>query len=225
MRKQILMVAAQSILYATVFGERTNLGLSTEELGGDSVLYFNEDPIVVAIDRKSIDQKALEQLASTRNVVLTDLPETLEFIDFNEYAKMKAKSDMLLEYINEYEFDDFEGSSEGGSDEEEEEQEDLIYDFNAQAINIDKFDANVYEVLKEKDIINTYEKDSKNSTTTESSATIGPFRTSHSYIASSTTYSNVSISDGEYDNGGAYLTPTTVAMAVLLTILLFIQTY
>ncbi|CAI4860573.1 CRB_1a_G0054680.mRNA.1.CDS.1 [Saccharomyces cerevisiae] len=100
MKKQILIVAAQSILCSTVFGERSNVGLSTEELGGDSILCFNEDPILLT-------RRLLEQLASTRDVVLTDLPDTLEFIDFNEYAKMKSKSDMLLEYINEYEFDDF----------------------------------------------------------------------------------------------------------------------
>lgn len=32
MKKQILIVAAQSILCSTVFGERSNVGLSTEEL-------------------------------------------------------------------------------------------------------------------------------------------------------------------------------------------------
>ncbi|CAI4053155.1 Spo19p SKDI_16G1460 [Saccharomyces kudriavzevii IFO 1802] len=223
MRKQILLVAAQSILCSTVFGERTNAGLSTEELGGDSILYFNEEPIVVEIDKNSIDKKALEHLANTRNVVLTDLPETLEFIDVNEYAKIKAKSDMLLEYINEYEFDDFEGSSEGGLDEEEE--EDLIYDFNVQAKDTDKFNKNVYEAVIEKDIVDVYDNNLTNSTTIESSTTIDAYKTFHSYVASSTPYSNVSISDEDYDNAGAYLTPTTVALAVMLTILLFIQTY
>lgn len=120
-------------------------------------------------------------MATTRNVVLTDLPETLEFIDFNEYAKMKAKSDMLLDYINEYEFEDFEESSEGGVDEEEE--EDLIYDFNIQAKDMDKINANVYEVVKEKEVINTYDKNLTNSTTIESSTTIGPLKTSHSNSA------------------------------------------
>ena len=223
MRKQILMVAVQSILCSTVFGERTNVGLSTEELGGDSVVYFDEDPVVVEINTKSINKQALEQLATTRNVVLTDLPETLEFIDFNEYAKMKAKSDMLLEYINEYEFDDFEESSEGGVYEEEE--EDLIYDFNVQAKDTDKINANVYEFVKEKEVINTYDKNITNSTTVESSTTIGPFKTSHSYSASITPHSNASIAGEDYDNGSSFLTPTTVALTVLLTILLFIQTY
>ncbi|CAI1756675.1 hypothetical protein SEUBUCD646_0P01560 [Saccharomyces eubayanus] len=223
MRKQILMVAVQSILCSTVFGERTNVGLSTEELGGDSVVYFDEDPVVVEINTKSINKQALEQLATTRNVVLTDLPETLEFIDFNEYAKMKAKSDMLLEYINEYEFDDFEESSEGGVYEEEE--EDLIYDFNVQAKDTDKINANVYEFVKEKEVINTYDKNITNSTTVESSTTIGPFKTSHSYSASITPHSNASIAGEAYDNGSSFLTPTTVALTVLLTILLFIQTY
>ena len=222
MRQQILMVAAQSVLCSTVFGERTNVGLSTEELGGDSILYFNEDPIVIEIDKKAIDEKALEQLANTRNVVLTDLPETLEFIDFNEYAKMKSKSDMLLEYINEYEFDDFERSSEGGLDEEE---EDLIYDFNAQAENMGKLDTNIYEIVKEKDVVNTYDKNITNASTTESTTTSRPFMTSHSYVASSTPYSNVSTLGEDYDNAGTFLTPTTVALAVLLTILLFIQAY
>ncbi|EHM99875.1 Spo19p [Saccharomyces cerevisiae x Saccharomyces kudriavzevii VIN7] len=223
MRKQILLVAAQSILCSTVFGERTNVGLSTEELGGDSIVYFNEEPIVVEIDKNSIDKKALEHLANTRNVVLTDLPETLEFIDANEYAKIKAKSDMLLEYINEYEFDDFEGSSEGGLDEEEE--EDLIYDFNVQAKDTDKFNKNVYEAVIEKDIVDVYDNNLTSSTTIESSTTIDAYKTFHSYVASSTPYSNVSISDEDYDNAGTYLTPTTVALAVMLTILLFIQTY
>lgn len=223
MRRQILMVAVQSILCSTVFGERTNVGLSTEELGGDSVVYFDEDPVVVEINTKSINQKALEQLATTRNVVLTDLPETLEFIDFNEYAKMKAKSDMLLDYINEYEFEDFEESSEGGVDEEEE--EDLIYDFNIQAKDMDKINANVYEVVKEKEVINTYDKNLTNSTTIESSTTIGPLKTSHSNSATFTPHSNASIAGGDYDNGSSFLTPTTVVLAVLLTILLFIQTY
>ncbi|CAI4038892.1 hypothetical protein SMKI_06G2420 [Saccharomyces mikatae IFO 1815] len=223
MRKQILMVVAQGVLYSTVFGERTNIGLSTEELGGDSILYFNEDPIIVEIDKKAIDKKALEQLASTRNVVLTDLPDTLEFIDFKEYAKMKSKSDMLLEYINEYEFDDFERSSMGAIDEEEE--EDLIYDFNVQADDMGKLNANIYELVEEKDISNTLEKNVTNSNASVSTTTVGPSITSHSYVASSTSYSNVSISDEDYDNAGTFLTPTTVALAVMLTILLFIQTY
>lgn len=217
------MVVAQGVLYSTVFGERTNIGLSTEELGGDSILYFNEDPIIVEIDKKAIDKKALEQLASTRNVVLTDLPDTLEFIDFKEYAKMKSKSDMLLEYINEYEFDDFERSSMGAIDEEEE--EDLIYDFNVQADDMGKLNANIYELVEEKDISNTLEKNVTNSNASVSTTTVGPSITSHSYVASSTSYSNVSISDEDYDNAGTFLTPTTVALAVMLTILLFIQTY
>ena len=220
MKKQILIVAAQSILCSTVFGERSNVGLSTEELGGDSILYFNEDPIVIEIDKKAIDKKTLEQLASTRDVVLTDLPDTLEFIDFNEYAKMKSKSDMLLEYINEY---DFERSSEGGLDEEEE--EDLIYDFNAQAEDLGKLGSNIYEVVEEKDIVNTYDGNLINASTTESTTTIRPFVTSHSYVASSTPYSNISALNENYDNAGNFLTPTTVALAVLLTILLFIQAY
>lgn len=223
MKKQILIVAAQSILCSTVFGERSNVGLSTEELGGDSILYFNEDPIVIEIDKKAIDKKTLEQLASTRDVVLTDLPDTLEFIDFNEYAKMKSKSDMLLEYINEYEFDDFERSSEGGLDEEEE--EDLIYDFNAQAEDLGKLGSNIYEVVEEKNIVNTYDGNLINASTTESTTTIRPFVTSHSYVASSTPYSNISALNEDYDNAGNFLTPTTVALAVLLTILLFIQAY
>ncbi|CAD6648980.1 HN1_G0023000.mRNA.1.CDS.1 [Saccharomyces cerevisiae] len=223
MKKQILIVAAQSILCSTVFGERSNVGLSTEELGGDSILYFNEDPIVIEIDKKAIDKKTLEQLARTRDVVLTDLPDTLEFIDFNEYAKMKSKSDMLLEYINEYEFDDFERSSEGGLDEEEE--EDLIYDFNAQAEDLGKLGSNIYEVVEEKDIVNTYDGNLINVSTTESTTTIRPFVTSHSYVASSTPYLNISALNEDYDNAGNFLTPTTVALAVLLTILLFIQAY
>ncbi|CAI4860655.1 CRB_1a_G0054690.mRNA.1.CDS.1 [Saccharomyces cerevisiae] len=61
--------------------------------------------------------------------------------------------------------------------------------------------------------------------TTESTTTIRPFVTSHSYVASSTPYSNISSLNEDYDNAGNFLAPTTVALAVLLTILLFIQAY